>query len=289
MRVTRAVITAAGEKQRHLPLQTLVDRDGQTRALLALLVGSAVEAGIEEVCVVVCPGDQAAYARALNDLAGRVTFVEQAHPRGYGDAVLRAASFVGQAPFLHLIGDHIFISASDTTCVQQVMGAASAQECAVSAVVATRESMLPRFGAIGGRRLAGTSDLFEIERVLEKPTPTEAEQSLVVPGLRAGHYLCFSGLHVLTPAVMDLLARDAATLPADATIELSPALDRLARQERYLALEMDGLRYAVDTRYGLMMAQLALALSGCGRAEVLAEICTLLAERELIRSAERAS
>jgi UTP--glucose-1-phosphate uridylyltransferase len=287
MRITRAVITAAGEKQRHLPLQTLVDCDGQTKALLAILVGSAVKAGIEEVCVVVCPGDQGPYARVLHDLASRVTFVEQTQPRGYGDAVLRARPFVGDTPFLHLIGDHVFISTTEQSCVQQIMSAATANDCAVSAVVATRESMLPRFGAVGGRRVAGSPNLFEIERVIEKPTPTEAEQSLVVPGLRAGHYLCFSGLHVLTPLVMETLAAHAARLANDDRLELSPALDELAHRERYLALDMQGLRYAVDTRYGLLMAQLALALNGCDREEVLTELCTLLAERDLARRSER--
>ena len=74
---------------------------------------------------------------------------------------------------------------------------------------ATRESLLPYFGAVGGRRLPGGQDLYRVETVIEKPTPTEAEQHLVVPGLRAGHYLCFFGMHVLTPAVMEILGRHA--------------------------------------------------------------------------------
>ena len=38
-----------------------------------------------------------------------------------------------------------------------------------------------------------------IDKVIEKPTPTIAEQKLIIPGLRAGHYLCFFGMHVLSP------------------------------------------------------------------------------------------
>ena len=76
----------------------------------------------------------------------------------------------------------------------------------VSAVQASRETLLPYYGAVGGRRLAGRQDLYLVEDVMEKPTPTEAEQHLLVPGLRAGHYLCFFGIHVLTPAVMAVLA-----------------------------------------------------------------------------------
>ena len=84
---------------------------------------------------------------------------------------------------------------------------ASAEACAVSAVQATHESKLPYYGAVGARRLPGRAGLYQVDRVLEKPTPTVAEQKLIVPGLRAGHYLCFFGMHVLTPGVMDILQR----------------------------------------------------------------------------------
>lgn len=281
MRITRAVVTAAGPNQRHLPVQTLVDRDGETRSILAIIVDAALSGGVEEVCVVVCPGDQDAYSRALGPLAGRVAFVEQTEPRGYGDAVLRAKSFVGDAPFLHLIGDHVFVSTTDESCTRQLVSVAEAQECSVSAVVPTREALLPYFGAVGVRRIAGTDDLFEVERVREKPTPTQAEQELVTPGLRAGHYLCFSGLHVLTPTVMEILQRHADALQEGERLELSPALDELAARERYLAVEIKGLRYALDTRYGLLTAQLGLALGGRDRNEVLALLVRTLAEHAL--------
>jgi len=37
-----------------------------------------------------------------------------------------------------------------------------------------------------------------LKTVIEKPTPTVAEQQLLV-GLGAGYYLCFFGMHVLPP------------------------------------------------------------------------------------------
>jgi UTP--glucose-1-phosphate uridylyltransferase len=120
--------------------------------------------------------------------------------------------------------------------------------------------------------------LYDIERVVEKPTPTEAEQTLVVPGLRAGHYLCFFGMHVLTPLVMDLLEEHVAQRPAEGTVKLSPVLNELARREKYLAFEAPGKRYALDQRYGLLNAQLALALNGRDRDEVLTGLCELLAQ-----------
>ena len=66
---------------------------------------------------------------------------------------------------------------------------------------------------------------------------------------------------------------------------LSPALADLARREKYLALELAGRRYNIGERYGLFAAQLALALEGREREEVLAQILELLAQRELAADA----
>lgn len=275
MNVTKAVITAASPSQRALPLQNVIDRDGTQKSVLQVIVEEALHANVDEICVVVCPGDATAYAQAAGAHAGRLRFVEQPKPLGYGHAVYCARDFVGDAPFLHLVGDHLYLSKTGRGCAARLVAIASEENCAVSAVQASRESLLPYFGTVGGRRVAGRNDLYEVERVVEKPTPTRAEQDLVIPGLRVGHYLCFFGMHVLTPTVMDILADQVAA----GGVSLSPALDALARQERYLALADLGSRYNVGVKYGLLNAQLALALGGDDREEVLANLVELLAQR----------
>ncbi len=281
MKTTKAVITAAARNQRTLPLQTLIDRDGLAKSVLGIIIEEALRAGIEDICVVVCPGDETAYREAAGDHAGRLHFVPQEQPLGYGHAVYCAREFVGSAPFLHMVGDHIYISGGARGCAQQLIEVAEAQACSVSGVQPTRENQLPYFGAVGGQRVKGASDLYLIERVVEKPTPTEAEQTLLIPGLRAGHYLCFFGMHVLTPVVMELLEQQVAAHDEQSSLQLSPVLAQLAERERYLALETQGRRYPVDARYGLLTAQVALALSGQDRDEVLTTLCELLAQREL--------
>src|ERR1019366_6845230 len=238
LRIKKAVITAAGQSQRALPLQTLIDRDGQEKPVLSILIEQALAANVEEICVVVWPGDEAGYAAAAGRHAPSVRFVPQPEPSAH-----------------------------------RLVALAEAAECSVSGVQSTRESLLPRFGTVAGRRVEGRSDLYRIDTVIEKPTPTEAEQRLMVPGIRAGYYLCFFGIHVLTPAVMELLEKGAPTLSA--------ALGELARHEQYLALEDEGRRYDLGARYGLLVAQLALALNGQDRAQVLSQMLELLADREL--------
>ena len=279
MNLTKAVITAAGRGQRNLPLQTLVDRDGVEKKALEVIVEEAVGAGAEEVCLVVAPGDGPAYRAAAGGHAARLHVVEQPDPLGYGHAVLLARGFAAGQPFLHLVGDHLYIARGAVRSAKQVADLARAEGCAVSAVQPTREGVLRLYGAVGGPRVGGRPDLYEVTHVLEKPTPSEAERVLNVPGLRAGFYLCFFGVHVFTPGLMDLLAEAAGRLPAGSPLDLSPALAELARRERYLALEVAGQRYNIGVKYGLLTAQLALALDGADRERVLTQIVELLAQR----------
>ena len=97
MKVTKAVITAAGPKQRTLPLQTLIDRDGEKKSVLGIIIEEVIRAGVGEICVVVRPGDESPYAEVAGDHAGRLQFVHQSEPLGYGHAVFCAKDFTGAA------------------------------------------------------------------------------------------------------------------------------------------------------------------------------------------------
>jgi UTP--glucose-1-phosphate uridylyltransferase len=278
MRIRKAVITAAGRNQRALPLQTLIDRDGTEKTVLRVIVEEALLAQVDELCIVVSPGDESAYQQAAGGRGSSIRFIEQRQPLGYGNSVYCARDFVGQDPFLHLVGDHLYVHGDGDSCARHLVQVAESQSCSVSLVQPTRENLLPNYGAVGGPKVSGFDDLYRVETVIEKPTPTEAEQRLIVPAMRAGHYLCFFGMHVLTPSIMDILGRQLERQPSAA---LSPALAELARHEQYLALESRGRRYDVGVKYGLLRAQLALALSGSDRAEVLSQLLELLATRNL--------
>ena len=278
MQVRKAVITAAAPNQNRLPLQQLVDAKGEDKTALQLIVEETVAAGVEEVCVVIRPGDQDAYESAAGSRLGSLCFIEQPEPLGYADAILRSQSFVGDAPFLHLVGDHIYVSSTDKPCAQQLVDVACKFECAVSAVQSTRETSLPYFGVVSGPLIPQHDNLYEIERVIEKPTPTLAEQELVTPGLRVGHYLGLFGMHVLMPEIMGLLEH-AITESDGHPASLSSAASMLPARGRYLAHQLSGSRYNLGIKYGLLKAQLAIGLSGNDRDQILSEMVDLLAHR----------
>jgi UTP--glucose-1-phosphate uridylyltransferase len=276
--IKKAIITAASRTQATLPLQTLMDRDGVEKTALRILAEEVLEAGIDEICVVIRPGDEPSYRLAAGDLVNRLQFVTQDTPRGYGHAVLCAREFTHNSPFLLLVSDHLYVHHGPKTCARQLVEIAAAEHCSVSAVQPTHESKLPYYGTVGGRLAGSQRGIYQVDQVREKPTPTEAEQQLIVPGLRIGYYLCFFGMHVLTPKVMDLLAHFADT--SGNPVQLSSALAELVGRERYLAAELQGRRYDIGVRYGLLTAQLALALEGRDRDEVLSHLVELLALRD---------
>jgi UTP--glucose-1-phosphate uridylyltransferase len=278
MRIRKVLVTAANPRQRTLPLQTLIDQAGEAKSALQVILDEAAGAGAEEFGVVVCPGDEQAYADACGALRSRVRFIVQDAPRGYGHAVLCGRQFVGDEPFLHLVGDHLHVSQTGTSCARQLLDVAAAENASVSAVQPTRESQLTSFGAVGGRLVGGARPLYQVEAVLEKPTPTMAEQHLIVPGLRAGFYLCFFGMHVLASEIFNVLDEQQRAAP-ERPLGLSPALQALASRRRYLAFSIAGRRFDIGAPYGLLFAQLALSLSGRDRDRVLTQLVELLAVR----------
>lgn len=313
MQITRAVITAAGRGARQYPasdtvqkaMLPLVDRDGLTKPVLQIIAEEALDSGIEEICVVSAPGDEAYYrhhfrsyastlreafrgvewaeeqSRRLAELESRLRFAVQPQPDGYGHAVWCAREFVGNAPFLLLLGDHLYISKEERRCARQLLDLAAAEGCPVSAVHATREHLIGQYGTLTGKRLADRPEVYAIDEIIEKPTPTLAELRLQTPGLRAGHYLCFFGMHVLTPSVMEQLDEDVRQNRGEGGgIPLTPALDALARRTRYLALETRGERYNLGVKFGVVEAQVALAMEGVDRDAMLTRLLELMVRAE---------
>ena len=310
--IKKAVITAAGRGVRLYPtadtvqkgMLPVVDRDGLSKPVIQIIAEEALGSGIEEICVVCAPGDEGRYveqfrslrenlleahrgvdwaeeqAERINRLVRSLSYVVQDNPLGYGHSVYCAKDFVGDDPFLLLLGDHLYVSdVAGQRCAEQVIRMAGEQECAVAAVQSTREHLIGRYGTLSGKHVAEYPGVYQIEKILEKPAVSLAELELHTPGLRTGHYLCFFGMHVLPPSLFDVLGnmitRDGLN---NKEIQLTPALQELATREKYLALEVRGTRYDIGAKFGLLQAQVALAMDGEDRDQVLTTIVDLLAE-----------
>ncbi|MCH2201402.1 MAG: hypothetical protein MK102_05510 [Fuerstiella sp.] len=277
MKIRKAVITAAGESHSNLPLQSVVDREGLPGTALHRTLDEVIEAGIEQIAIVVRPGQSDRYLSAAGSHAGRLVFFEQDNPRGYGDAILRTEDFIENEAILHLVSDHLYVSRTQKSCAAQLCEMAAVHKCSISAIQPTRENEIIYFGTVGGRPVAQQDRLYEVTTVVEKPTPTIAEQELIVAGQRSGYYLCLFGMHVLTPTLFRILRSNLNA--AEKTVDLTTSLDQLAQTERYLAFEVEGSRFDTGYKYGLMLAQLAISMGGVDRDLILTELVGLMAHR----------
>jgi UTP--glucose-1-phosphate uridylyltransferase len=303
--VSRAVITAAGRGTRHFPathtlqkeLMPLIDRDGVTKPAIQIILEEALSAGIEEFCLVTSPGsgdqirrhfsgltdDELVYYRGrewalreaarLQSLGERIHYVTQQRQDGYGHAVYCAREFVGDSPFLLLLGDHVFIHRGDTPCSRQAIEAFEAHQAPVSGVQRTPEELLHLFGTVTGQPIPGADRQYEVTRIEEKPARGHAREHLRTPGLEADEYLCFFGVHVLPAAVFDCLEhhirRD---IRESGEIQLTSSLEMLRRERRYLAVEISGTRHDLGVPYGFVETQIALALHSPERDRILARL-----------------
>jgi UTP--glucose-1-phosphate uridylyltransferase len=310
MKIQKAVITAAARNERLYPAATtvqksmlpVIDMDGINKPIIQIIAEEALQSGVEEICLVCAAGDEERYlesfqtlyntslklnqqstsaasqAQSIKNILDRLTFVVQSEPLGYGHAVYQAKDFVKNEPFLLLHGDYLSISfLSNKRCSKQIIDLAGEEECSVAAVNPTIEHQISKYGTLTGRNYKTYNGVYQIEKIIEKPSISQAELELKTAGLRAGYYLCFFGMYVFQPVIFDLLSEEIKKNKGTAIL-LTPIQQQLAQNEKYLALEIQGKRYDTSKKMGLLQAQLALGLSGTMRDEILTILLQTLAD-----------
>jgi UTP--glucose-1-phosphate uridylyltransferase len=311
-KVRKAVITAAGKGTRQYPASTavqkemfpMVDRDGLTKPVIQIIGEEAIESGIEEICIITQPGEEAQYrdyfrrmsdadskayrgkdwamlaSEKLGAFGERLHFAEQQSPEGFGHAVYQAKKFVGDDPFLLMLGDHVYISNNKDRCALQLIRIYEQYMLeAVTGVQPTLERLLHLFGVIKGDPIDAARGIYRAELIVEKPSIQAARDTLTTAGLPAGNYLAHFGMHVFSPRIFDslehLIKND---LRDKGEIQLTAAQEHLRRHtDKYWCIINEGQRYDTGIPYGLMETQLALALNGIHRTEICEAIARILA------------
>lgn len=311
-KVRKAVITAAGRGTRQYPASTavqkemfpLVDRDGLTKPVIQIIGEEAIESGIEEICIITQPGEERIYreyfkrldnemvkafrgkdwaileSEKLGSFGERLHFAEQDSPEGFGHAVFQAKAFVGDEPFLLMLGDHVYISDVKDRCARQLIKVFEQYMLdAATSVQPTIERQLHLFGTIRGNPIDASKGIYRAELIIEKPSIEQARAELATPGLPAGNYLAHFGQHVFSPRIFDSLEYLIQNnIREKNEIQLTAAQEHLRQNtDKYWAVHTQGQRYDTGIPYGLMETQLALALNGIHRTEICEAIARILA------------
>lgn len=275
-KVRKAVIPAAGFGTRLFPatkatkkeLFPIIDRDGIAKPAILLIVEEALDAGMDQVIIIVQEHDLDAfqylfnqqvsienfnklprasqeYARRLLEIGQKVRFCIQSTQEGLGHALYSAREMIGNEPFLLMLGDHIYRSESDRSCARQLVEAFNQHGISVVGLRRTPETQLANFGTVTGF-WTDENKLLNLTEFAEKPTAEYARDNLRVAGLEDGQYLTLFGQYIIKPEVFDALEEHIHNNVRErGEFQLTSALDRLRKEDGFLGLTIDGKRYDI--------------------------------------------
>ncbi|MBD2253268.1 UTP--glucose-1-phosphate uridylyltransferase [Nostoc parmelioides] len=261
-KVRKAVIPAAGFGTRLFPatkvvkkeLFPIIDQDGRAKPVILAIVEEAISAGITEIGIVVQPDDigvfadlfknppapellqklspqNQEYSQYLQELGQKVVLLTQSEQEGYGHAVFCAKDWVGNEPFLLMLGDHVYKSDIKKTCAQQVVEIYAQVHQSVVGLTIMPAAIINKAGCVTGLWQEFHS-ILEITQLAEKPSIDYAREYLRVEGMAEDEFLCVFGLYLLTPKIFEFLAESInQNLRDRGEFQLTNCLDKLCQVE----------------------------------------------------------
>ena len=270
-RVRKAVIPAAGFGTRLFPaskaikkeLFPIIDQSGKPKPVIMAIVEEAINAGIEEVCLVVQSRDRELFERFfktpplienfnklsqedqehsqyLMDLGQRVTFVTQDAQEGFGHAVFCTREWVNDEPFLLMLGDYLYASDNEVACARQILDVYDRVAHSVVGLRTTPADELYKLGCVTGTwQEPGT--ILSITEFYEKPAVEYARQRLHVEGMDADEFLTVFGMYVLVPKIFDYLEENIThNLREHGEFQLTSCLDKLRKEDNFSGYVVKG-------------------------------------------------
>ncbi len=269
MKITKAVIPAAGLGTRFLPATKAVPKEMLPivdTPTLQYIIEEAAASGIEDILIITGRGKRAIedhFDKSYeleNELkrAGKTDFIEQIEPisslanihyvrqkeaLGLGHAIHCAKSFVGNSPFAVLLGDDIVHS--KTPCLKQMIDVYDKYSCSVLGVQTVDTSDVSKYGIIKPESVS--ERIYKVLDMVEKPKVEDAPSNIAV-----------LGRYIINPEIFECLEN--VKPGAGGEIQLTDALSMLATKQDIYAYDFVGQRYDVGNKMGFLKATVEQAL-----------------------------
>lgn len=269
MKVKKAVIPAAGLGTRFLPATKAMAKEMLPivdKPTIQFIVEEALASGIEDILIVTGKAKRPIedhfdanfelesnlrekHKTDLLKLVEETTdvnlhFIRQSHPKGLGHAVLQAKAFVGNEPFVVMLGDDIM--EDDIPLSKQLMNDYDDTHASTIAVMKVPHEETSKYGIINPEAEV-SEGLYNVNNFVEKPKPEEAPSDLAI----IGRYL-------LTPEIFHVL--ETQEPGAGGEIQLTDAIDTLNKTQRVFAREFTGKRFDVGDKFGFMKTSIEYGL-----------------------------
>lgn len=269
MKVKKAIIPAAGYGTRFLPATKSMPKEMLTivdKPAIQIIVEEAVAAGIEDILIITGRGkdmiqdhfDNTPELEAVLEKQGKaellkivqdvsnlanVHYVRQKEALGLGHAVLCAKTFVGNEPFVVMLGDDIVDS--DIPCTKQLIDAFETYQCSIVGVQPVDWSQVDKYGIVEVEEIKDRD--LRVRGLVEKPALDEAPSNYAI-----------LGRYVLTPEIFDKLQN---TEPGkNGEIQLTDALRGLLEDQGIVAHNFEGTRYDTGDKLGYLKATVEMGL-----------------------------
>ena len=283
-KVRKAVIPAAGLGTRFLPATKAIAKEMLPiidKPTIQFIVEEAIESGIEDIIIVTgkakrpiedhfdanvelelnlaSKGKDELLALVEETTGINIHFIRQKRPLGLGHAVLQAKAFVGNEPFVVMLGDDIM--EDEIPLTKQLINTYDETKASALAVMEIPKEDTDKYGVIAPNEQI-SDGLYDVSHFVEKPKPEVAPSNLAI----IGRYL-------LRPEIFEILENQEPGLGGE--IQLTDAIDTLNKTQRVFAHEFKGTRYDVGNKMGMLEANIQYGLK---HPEIKEELVTYLKE-----------
>ena len=258
VKITKAIIPAAGYGTRNLPITKVVPKEMfpiAGKPAIHYIVDEAIASGIEEILIVVSRNkniimdyfDRSLEYESFLEKANKqhllekiaipdvhIQYVRQSFAAGLGDAIKLGRHFAGTEPIAVMLPDDLFIC-TDTPALAQLVNSFHNTSRSTIALEQVKKENLKNYGVIKEEKI--TKELYKLLDIEEKPQ-SDPPSNLAV-----------SGRYVLTPAIFTHL--DKVKKGSGGEIQLTDAIKSLITEEDCFGVEIKGERFDLgsETEY----------------------------------------
>ena len=269
MSIKKAVIPVAGLGTRLLPATKALPKEMfplVDAPVIQHIVEEAVQSGITEILMITSEQKDmirqhfsrdlslehhlerkqqqtlAQRVRRISEIAD-IKYVTQQPLNGLGDAIYLSKSFVGNEPFVVLLGDSVMRSKTPVTA--QLIHTYQQLQNMVIGVQQVSQEQVSRYGIIDGTPLG--NDLYQIKRVVEKPAVNQAPSRLAI-----------AARYILTPEIFDYLEQTPKGVSNE--IQLTDAIQSLLKAQQVYARLFEGQRFDIGNKLDFIRANIVFGL-----------------------------
>lgn len=275
--VRKAIVPVAGFGTRLFPVTKILkkdffpvmDVDGILKPAILILLEQLIQAGIEQICLVVgegeesiyesffsplpaehyekLPEDKKYYEDMLETLRNKITYVVQKERLGFGHAVYQCRKFTQNEPVLLLLGDMIYKSNQNKNCMEQMIDVYEKSGFPVISMHCVQKKDVVHYGIMSGQWENKEQTILRLNNICEKPTVEYAEDYLKVANKKnPENYYAVFGQYILTKEVFSQLELNIKNdVRERGEYQLTTALAQVREATGMLGFLVDGKSYDI--------------------------------------------